>query len=343
MVIPVSHVKVNNNIFISIASYRDPLLKFTITEAYKNAKNKENLIFGVVEQNDLENSLNLDDFTFKEQIRYVRVNAEQSRGCCWARNLVQSLYQDENYYFQIDSHTAFDKKWDETLIFALEELKRYHSKPIISQYPDALEFEDDKPIKKRHNPEIDKIPFLSPPPENEPTWAGENTCHIIARGTFQHSFQPYTHGYMISAGCLFTYGNFVNEVPYDPRLFFQGEETTLALRAWTRGWNIFHAKTTPIYHFYTDHEKRTRKLFWDEDQNEDRNFQWGTIDSNSVIRTNSVLTGCDVGPYGIGEKRTLDQFQSFTGIDYRNKIYTPRESLHRHDYKKSPEDYIRKQ
>ena len=37
-------------IFISIASYQDPLLESTIISAYESSKNPENLVFGVCDQ-----------------------------------------------------------------------------------------------------------------------------------------------------------------------------------------------------------------------------------------------------------------------------------------------------
>ena len=37
-------------IFISIASYQDPLLETTINSAYLNASSPENLIFGICDQ-----------------------------------------------------------------------------------------------------------------------------------------------------------------------------------------------------------------------------------------------------------------------------------------------------
>ena len=55
-------------IFINIASYRDPLLLDTINSAYENAYNKENLIFGIVEQETVENAINIDLIEFKNQI-----------------------------------------------------------------------------------------------------------------------------------------------------------------------------------------------------------------------------------------------------------------------------------
>ena len=40
------------SIFISVASYQDPLLVSTIFSAYENAQNKDGLIFSICDQSD---------------------------------------------------------------------------------------------------------------------------------------------------------------------------------------------------------------------------------------------------------------------------------------------------
>ena len=52
-------------IFLSISSYKDPLLINTLQSAYKNAKNKDSIIFAVVDQNDQK--LELENFDFFPQ------------------------------------------------------------------------------------------------------------------------------------------------------------------------------------------------------------------------------------------------------------------------------------
>jgi len=39
-------------IFLSISSYKDPLLVNTLQSAYENAHHKENIVFAVVDQSD---------------------------------------------------------------------------------------------------------------------------------------------------------------------------------------------------------------------------------------------------------------------------------------------------
>ena len=67
------------SIFLSISSYRDPLLANTLTSAYENAADKDNLIFAVVDQNN--EKLNTEQFNFAPQIRYLFLDYSYARGC----------------------------------------------------------------------------------------------------------------------------------------------------------------------------------------------------------------------------------------------------------------------
>ena len=58
-------------IFISIASYQDPLLLETLCSAYENAENKDALIFGVCEQADT--GINVQSINFRDQINFLYV------------------------------------------------------------------------------------------------------------------------------------------------------------------------------------------------------------------------------------------------------------------------------
>ena len=69
-------------IFISIASYQDPLLKATINSAYNNAENPENLIFGICDQSN--EPLDTKSFTFSDQIKCEHIDPKISEGPCWA-------------------------------------------------------------------------------------------------------------------------------------------------------------------------------------------------------------------------------------------------------------------
>ena len=131
------------SIFISIASYQDPLLVSTIFSAYNNATNKDELIFSICDQSD--NPVNMNDLTFAKQFRYEHVDPVFAKGPCWARHRAQSFYQGEDYFLQIDSHTQFLPNWDVLFEEALLKIEAeqmndtYFAKPIITSYPRSFQ------------------------------------------------------------------------------------------------------------------------------------------------------------------------------------------------------------
>ena len=112
------------SIFISIASYQDPLLVSTILSAYDNAENKNDLIFSVCDQSD--NSIKINEITFSDQIHYDHIDPLFSKGPCWARHRAQSFFNNEDFFLQIDSHTQFLPNWDSIFIQQLEKRLEKH-------------------------------------------------------------------------------------------------------------------------------------------------------------------------------------------------------------------------
>jgi len=303
----------NENIFINIASYKDPLLKTTIESAYDNASNKNNLVFGVVEQNDLINSLNLKDFVFKSQIRYIRLDPEYARGACFPRNLAQTLYNKEKYYFQIDSHMLFENNWDSILIEEFNKLRQWHEKPLITAYPWGFKYDINGGITLEKRTNTNELLALIVEHGYEFV---KDEYYVPAKTKILSKSEP-VHGYMLSGNFVFTHGTFCYEVPYDPFLYFSGEEHSLALRAWTNGYNIFHIPHIPLYHCYS---REYRTTHWGDTQiEEEKQIKWWQYDKMSKERLTHIVTGKPLGIYGIGNIRSLEDYSNFCGIDYCTK------------------------
>src|SRR5215218_4902345 len=104
------------NIFLSIASYCDPVLGFTLARALATARWPERLHFGVVDQSPA-GSLPPNPAALRPaRLSYMRLDPLYARGPCWARAIAMSLYDGESWFLQIDSHMDFDLHWDERLI-----------------------------------------------------------------------------------------------------------------------------------------------------------------------------------------------------------------------------------
>jgi hypothetical protein len=309
-------------IFISIVGYRDPLLYNTILEAYKNAKNKDSLVFGIVDQSYAWESIDFNSLPFGSQIRYMRIDPQYARGVCWARSMAQSLFCEEDYFLQVDSHTLFDEFWDLVLLEQYNEIRLYHEKPVISQYPHAFEAIDNNILNLKKT-KYDGLMALIADEENSFIPQADYDNYYV--GTKTHIIDKYkpVHGYMMGANFLFAGGSIVEDGPYDPFLFFSGEEHSLALRYYTHGYNIFHIRDIPVYHYYG---RDYRVTMWGDDKVQEKKKdgqKWWEMDKISKARLKNIVCG-KVGTYGLGNKRTLEQYINWCGIDYFSKILEPK-------------------
>ena len=134
------------NIFVSIASYRDPVLWETVADCMRQAADPKSVTIAVVDQSDV--AVAPADLPFGDQVRYIHLDYRYSRGPCWARSLALTLYGGEQHVLQIDSHTVFDAGWDVKLVDELAQLKRLSAKPVISTYPCPFERGPDGPVKR---------------------------------------------------------------------------------------------------------------------------------------------------------------------------------------------------
>lgn len=129
---PIDYSKINyDKIFINIASYRDPTLVRTIRSALDNAKHPENLVFGICLQYfDYE----IPDLSFvpDNQLKIISYHPNERPGVTRVRYEISKLVTDEYWYLMIDSHTNFEKEWDDILIAQMNFFKQpLIDKPVV--------------------------------------------------------------------------------------------------------------------------------------------------------------------------------------------------------------------
>jgi len=295
-------------IFVQIAAYRDPQLVPTIEDMIKNAKNPQHLRFGICRQYHPNDGFdNLDKYRDDKRFRIVDVLCEYSNGVCWARNQVQQLYKGEMYTLQIDSHMRFAENWDVEMIGMVTQLQDMGiPKPLLTGYVSSFNPENDpkgrvsepwRMVFDRFIPE-GAIFFL---PETIPDW--------------RELEQPVPSRFY-SAHYAFTLGEFSVEVQHNPEYYFHGEEISIAVRAFTHGYDLFHPHKVLIWHEYT---RKGRVKQWDDDKD------WVSKNVKSHL-TNRKLFGMDGeeqeghdGPYGFGSVRTLEEYEKFAGISFKKR------------------------
>ena len=289
-------------IFIQIASYRDPELVKTIESAIENAKKPKNLVFAIARQFHPDDKFDdLSKYDNDKRFRILNIPYSESKGACWARHLVQQLYDNEEYTLQIDSHMRFAPNWDDEMIKMIKQLqKKGYKKPLLTGYVSSFDPDNDPGARvqepwrmafDRFIPE-GAVFFL---PETIPSW--------------QNLTEPVTARFY-SAHYCFTLGQFAKEVQHDPDYYFHGEEISIGARAYTWGYDLFHPHKTLIWHEYT---RKGRTKQWDDDK------KW--VERNNFChKKNRALFGMDNeepmdhGIFGFGSERTLRDYEIYSGL-----------------------------
>jgi hypothetical protein len=308
---PIKEKKINT-IFIQIASYRDPQLLPTLQDCIAKAKYPDNLRFGIAWQhNDNDSWDNLDEYTNDNRFRIMDIDYRDSLGVCWARNLIQSLYKNEEYTLQLDSHHRFAQDWDVTLIDMLKELQsKGYSKPLITGYIPSFDPDND-PAARVQEPW--KMTFDRFIPEGAifflPASFDKNTDNLN---------EPML-GRFYSAHFAFAPGSFAKEVKHDPYYYFHGEEINIAVRAFTHGYDIFYPNKVVCWHEYT---RKGRSKQWDDDK------KWGERNNTCHDRNRKLfgmdnsVNDIDFGKYGFGSVRSLKDYEKYAGISFSKRAVT---------------------
>lgn len=288
-------------IFVSIAAYRDPQLVPTVADCISKALNPERLRFGVCWQRGDEESF---PFLHDPRFRVLDVKWQDSRGACWARAEIMKLWRGEQWFLQVDSHCRFAPGWDAKLLRAMAETGS--EKPILSTYATAFTPGGDEVL--RGGPL--QIAFQAFTPEGIPQlkpagFAGSPKPDRPVRARF------------VSAGFLFAAGRFVEEVPYDPDLYFMGEEAAMTVRAFTHGYDLFHPAETIVWHDYARVDARKH---WGDHTEANRVVRpWGELDEKSRRKVRRLLCGEPVESFGLGGVRTLGEYETYAGLSFAKR------------------------
>jgi hypothetical protein len=290
-------------IFIQIASYRDPQLIPTIKDAIDKSKNPENLRFGIARQFHPDDKFDdLSEYENDDRFRILNIPHEESNGVCWARNKVQQLYGDEEYTLQLDSHMRFSQDWDQTLIDMILDLQeKGYKKPLLTGYVSSFDPDNDpdgrvtEPWRMTFDRFIPEgvVFFL---PETIPGWK-EMTEPVTAR--------------FYSAHFCFTLGEFSNEVQHDPEYYFHGEEISIAVRAYTHGYDLFHPHKVVIWHEYT---RKGRTKQWDDDKTWYLKNEASHKKNRQILGIDGEVYEGDLGKYGFGTERSIRDYENYAGI-----------------------------
>lgn len=318
-------------IFVSVASYRDEACSNTLESMFTMASRPDLIFAGVCQQNKSGDpdciSEALD--AFKNNIRIMRLDYTEARGPTFARYHCSQMWDGEEYFFQIDSHTRFVQDWDVICKSMYAELLAICPKPIISHYP--LDSRDTSTSKPTTVPRMCR------------TYFDTRGMLTFSGAQIRDSNNEFYQTPFVSGNMIFAKSDLLREVPYDPSLLclFTGEEILLSARFYTSGYDVFTPRVNVIYHEYI---REGKSKFWDEkcddtDAHNKVKYLLGILDESALIKPEWVT---DAQSHGMGTIRSIEQFRQFAGIDTVNKlVYSnfcePNNEATEHDIRNSNE------
>lgn len=297
-------------IFVAIANYRDPEIEHTLADLFAKAARPERVVAGVLDQ-VLPGERYSDPPTFGGRIRRMRMDSRESGGACWARHLLfEKLLGDEEYVLQIDSHSRFEQGWDERLLSMLDSCPR---RSVLSKYPVGY-----------HSSGTLDVPSICPP---VPAYFSDQGVLGIQPGrAIRYEARPSRPilNSCIVAGFIFAPRILFKEVPYDPHLYFYGEEASLSARYWTHGWDIYVPNDVVVYHLYG---RESSPRHWTD------HAHWHDREVRStarfrhlfgIERASDPLVTEGLHLFGLGSKRSLSDYERFIDVRFNEKIVGPR-------------------
>jgi len=311
-------------IFVSIASYRDPECQYTIQDLFTKACNSDRIVVGVCFQQapEDEDCFLINCERWASRIRTHFIPHTEAKGPCYARSIIeQQLFMGEEYFLQIDSHFRFVQDWDDVL---LEQLSRCKSpKPVLTSHVGGYT------LPKEYKPGGLDQAILSPAKGLSvlcgDTFGDQNKDDVflriksrVARTNF-HGTPPPSPFW--TARFSFAKSTIISEVPYDPHLeyIFFGEEIAMSARLWTYGWDMFNLAVPACYHLIS----RAHRHWFREVQTSPAQVQAEAAGKHRICCLLGIAGPDDkylpqlARPYGLGESRTLAQYENFAGVSFK--------------------------
>jgi hypothetical protein len=282
-------------IFVSIASYCDSRITDTLKSIYSEASDKTRIVVGLHLQDTQEAYDELLKFNYPNlKIKFTL--KENTKGVVWARNKIrEELYQGEEYFLQIDSHSRVKKNWDAILINQYNSIE--HPKVVITTYPNHFDMPD---LEKNYL----NLPYNTPLRIRQ-FLDNHNLKDNRVRSENLPSLQDYEvkETRWAGAGFLFTQKQWVNEVTMPDEIIFNGEEDFLTFGSYLKGWNLFVPSEATVWHNYE------YRLSEDEKPYREHNNSY-LISDNSIESVNNMLFNSE-------SERNIEQLEEYFNWKFR--------------------------
>lgn len=280
----------DDRIYVQIPAYRDAELPATLLDLHAKAHAPRNLRVRVLWQHD-------DDEELPVAVRELpgleieAVPHQRSRGCNWARSLLQQQWRGEPHTLLLDSHHRFVRGWDRLLLDMYRGLARDGiEKPLITTYLPAYRPEVEPRGRKRR-------PYKIYPFAREQGLLTRLTSFPIPG--YAKLRAPISADF-VSLHFLFAAGTFNHEVRFDPDIYFFGDEVVTSLRAYSHGYELFHPHIVLGWHCF---DRASRVPHWQD------HAQWRAQHERSLAIMQRMFRGTYRGGFGLGGRRGVTEYE----------------------------------
>jgi hypothetical protein len=236
---------------VQIPAYRDSELGTTLRDLYGKAEHPRRLRTSVVWQRGPDDTISADVRSLPN-LEITEVAFEESRGCNWARSILQKGWRGEPFTLLLDSHHRFVRGWDTAVLDMYRQLESTATtKPLLTAYLPSYDPSREPGARK-------KRPYKIYPAEREQGILTRLTSYPLPYWT--RLTRPVVADY-VSLHFVFTKGEFNTAVPFDPDIYFFGDEVVTGLRAYMAGYDLFHPHRIVGWHCY---DRASRVGHWED-------------------------------------------------------------------------------
>jgi len=253
-------------------------------------------------------------------VNFFYVNA---KGPIKARSIARKALGNEEFCLQIDAHTEFVPEWDEVVKEDWE--KTDNEFAVLSAVPPPVSEKGAYSLggdKHGRVPRQCKIRYRD---NKFPDY--ESPADGYAEGLDRPLL---SHGY--SGAFAFSKCHLEESAPHDPFLEFAMpiEQFSRYARFWTRGYDTYTPTQNVVFHNYDDQENGHGGNEWFKRQ-KDRFRKASILRVKTALQLpegdSSPAAQSNLGIYGIGRRRSLEQLSEFTNLDLKSLRGNTLESL----------------
>lgn len=296
-----------DTIFVQVSAFRENQYLPTLHSLFSRAAHPERIRVGACLQYDWAADSDCFGLSYPagRQVDELRFDAVDSKGLGWSRQQTQSLYDGERFTLQIDAHMSFAPGWDEKLLQMWRSLRS--KKAVITHY----------------------APNFSPGRGRV-----RDSFSGMAASRWRKGTLWFTHGPIykvtdppprpvpsafLSGHFFFGSASLIADVPYDPWLQRHGEESSMAARFWTHGYDLYGPNAVVVWH---QASQKGRPLEGDviaeyEKREDVSALRAQVLLSDLKSADETVVT--DLDKYGLGGVRTLSEYEQWSGVDFKNQ------------------------